>query len=98
MTREVDWHEPDGVPARPRLLAPALTILAQFDSEYAILDQTDIARLTGCSDSIAQLCLVALSELGYLTEIPDGAYRLAGGESDLKCGGCDEDGTLDTAA
>ena len=98
MTREADWHEPDGVPARPCLLAPALTILARFDSEDAVFDQADIAGLTGCSDSIAQRCLVTLSELGYLTEAPDGTYRLAGGESDQMRGGWDEDGTLDTAA
>jgi DNA-binding IclR family transcriptional regulator len=98
MARNADWFEPDGPPARPRLLAPALTILAQFDCEHAVLTHTDISRLTGCSGSIAQRCLVTLSELGYLTEAPDGAYRLGGAESDLTSAACGDDDTFGTAA
>jgi hypothetical protein len=98
MTSEADWYEPDGVPAHPRLLAPALAILAQFDSECAVLDHADVARLTGCSPLIAQRCLVTLAELGYLTEAPNDAYWLTGGESDSVHDGRDEDGSLDTAA
>lgn len=98
MAREFDWHEPGGVLAHPHLLAPALTILAQFDAEYAVLDQEDIARLTSWSGLAAERCLVTLAELGYLEEAPDKAYRLADGESGQAGGGHDEDGTLDTAA
>lgn len=97
MRRESDWHEPGGVPASPRLLPPALAILAQFDSEEALLDQDDIARLTGCTRSISKRCLVTLSDLGYLIETVDGAYRLAGEESDVTNTGRDGDNTLDTA-
>lgn len=93
----VDWYEPDGV-LHPRLLPPALTILAQFDSEESVLDQEDIARLTGCTRSISKRCLVTLSDLGYLKETSDRAYRLAGAESDAPGVGRDGDGTLDTAA
>lgn len=53
-------------------------ILAQFHSGRVVLGQTDIARLTDCSCSIAQRYLVTLSELGYLMQAPDGRYRLAG--------------------
>ncbi|HWX86928.1 MAG TPA: helix-turn-helix domain-containing protein [Solirubrobacteraceae bacterium] len=98
MTREADWRAPGGLPAPPRPLATALTILAQFDSERAVLDQADITRLTGCSSSVAQQCLATLAELGYLTEAPNATYRLAGGESGRTGAGHDEDGTLDTTA
>jgi len=98
MTREADWRAPCGLPTPPRLLAPVLTILAEFDSEYAVLGPAEIARLRGCSGSVARQCLVTLAELGYLTEDSNGAYRLAGGEFDQTVTGHDEDGTLDTAA
>jgi DNA-binding IclR family transcriptional regulator len=76
MTREDDWREPGSAPARPHPLTSGLMVLAQFDSEAA-LDQADIARLTGCSGSIARRYLVMLCDLGYLTEDRDGAYRLS---------------------
>lgn len=99
MTRQADWHEPSGVPAPPRLLAPTLAILAQFDSEQTVLDQTDVTRITGCLPMISQRCLVSLAELGYLAETPSGGgYRLAGCEPCPAGTGLGEDGTLDTAA
>lgn len=95
MSREADWRVPGGLPAAPGPLA----ILARFDSDSATLDQADIARLASCSRPIAQRCLVTLAELGYLTEAANGAYRLAGIESDPTGPGHNEDGTgtLDTA-
>jgi hypothetical protein len=95
MTRETDWRAPGGHPAPPRLLA----IMAQFDRDSAALDQADIARLANCSRPIAQRRLVTLAELGYLTEADNGAYRLAGVESEPTGAGHNEDGTgtLDTA-
>src|ERR1700734_19316 len=98
MTRQADWYEPNGVPAPPRLLAPVLTVLAQFDSEEALLDQADIANQTGSSRSISKRCLVMLSDLGYLIETVDGACRLPGGEPDAMGTEHDGDGTVDTAA
>lgn len=98
MTREANWCEPDGSHASPRLLPSVLTILGQFDTEEVLLDQDDIARLTGCSRSISKRCLVTLSDLGYLIEASDGAYRLAGAEPEAIKTGHGEDGTLDTAA
>lgn len=78
MTRDDDRREPGGLRACPRPLAQGLMILAQFHSERVVLGQTDIARLADCSCSIAQRYLLTLSELGYLTQAPDGRYRLAG--------------------
>lgn len=98
MTRQADWYALDGAPEPPRLLAPALTILAQFDSEEAVLDQEDIVNRTGGLRSISKRCLVMLADLGYLTEMADGAYRLPNAEPDPTDTGHDGDGTLDTAA
>lgn len=95
---EADWHESDDIPVSPRLLAPTLTILAQFDNENTILDEADIAQLTGCSQTISQRCLVTLAELGYLTGTPNSAYRLKDEDSYPTRAGRGEDGTLDTAA
>ncbi|MGA9314520.1 MAG: helix-turn-helix domain-containing protein [Solirubrobacteraceae bacterium] len=98
MRAEADWHESDDISASPRVLAPTLTILAQFDNENTVLDETDIAQLTGCSQTISQRCLVTLAELGYLTGAPNSAFRLRDEDSDLTRVGRGEDGTLDTAA
>jgi DNA-binding IclR family transcriptional regulator len=76
MMREDDLHGPGDDPAHSRLLARALTILAQFDNERTALGHTDIARLTGCSALMAKRCLATLSEVGYLSEVPGGRYRL----------------------
>jgi hypothetical protein len=95
---EADWHESDDISASPRLLAPTLTILAQFDNENTVLDEADVAQLTGCSQTISQRCLVTLTELGYLTGTPNSAYRLRNEDSGLTRAGRGEDGTLDTAA
>jgi len=98
MTSQPDWYAPESAPGPPRLLPPALTILAQFTSEEALLDQDDIASLTGCSRSISKRCLVTLSDLGYLIETTDGAYRAPSAEPDAMETGHDGDGTMDTAA
>jgi hypothetical protein len=90
------WH--DGVPAHSQSLAQELTILAQFGDERVVLDQTEVARLTDCTCSTAQRCLVTLTALGYLTEAHNGGYRLVGGELDLIHAQRSEDGTPDTAA
>jgi DNA-binding IclR family transcriptional regulator len=97
MTREADWSVLGGLPTLPRF-APALTILAQFDSEHAVLERAKIAWVTGCSGPVGQQCLVTLTELGYLTKVSRGAYRLAGGESHQVGPRHDDNGALDPAA
>jgi DNA-binding IclR family transcriptional regulator len=82
---------------KPSSLRYCLTVLAQFGDGQAVLSPTDIERRVGCSGSVAQRCLVRLSEIGYLTEAPDGHYRLTG-ESEPRCSRRREGGTLDTAA
>jgi hypothetical protein len=98
MTGGHDWCKPIGVSASPLLLGPGLMVLAQFDGEQTALDRTDIVRLTGCSRSIARRYLVMLSDLGYLTEDCDGAYRLSDAESESVGAGPEDGGTLDLAA
>jgi IclR helix-turn-helix domain len=97
MTRENDRHGPGDDPAHSRLLAPALTILAQFNNERTVLDHTDAARLAGCSGLVARRCLATLSEVGYLREAPNGRYRLADESEPMRAQG-GEGGALDTAA
>jgi DNA-binding IscR family transcriptional regulator len=96
MTRENDRHGPGHDPTHSHLLAPALTILAQFDNE-TVLDHKDVARLAGCSGLVARRCLATLVEVGYLREAPNGRYRLAG-DSEPTCARGGEGGALDTAA
>jgi DNA-binding IclR family transcriptional regulator len=78
-------------------LQRGLTVLAQFEDERAVLSQTDIERMVGCSGSVAQQCLVSLARLGYLTDVSDGRYRLAV-ESESSRARPGEGGTLGTAA
>lgn len=98
MTSHDDSREPEPVPAYPRLLAPALTILAYFDRDGAVLDRTDIARLTGFPVSIARRYLVMLTGLGYLSEDCDRALRRTGPESGPIYAWHNDGGTRDSAA
>jgi DNA-binding IclR family transcriptional regulator len=82
---------------QPSSLRYCLAVLAQFEDERGVLSRTDIERMVGCSGSVAQRCLVRLSEIGYLTEAPDGHYQLTG-ESEPGRARRGEGGTLDTAA
>jgi len=98
MTRKADWHVPRGLLTSPPLLALAPTIMARSDSGYAILDQAEIARLRGCSGSVAPQRVPTLAELSYLTKVSNSAYQLAGGESDQVDAEHHENGMLDATA
>jgi IclR helix-turn-helix domain len=98
MTRDDDGHEPSGAPARPRLLAPGLTILAQFDNERTALNRTEIARLTGFPVSIARRYLLMLCDLGYLNEDCDGSFSRVDAESGPIRARRNDDGTQGSAA
>jgi len=78
-------------------LQDCLAMQAQFDDGPRALNRIDSERMADFPSWVAQRCLVRLSDIGYLTEGPEGSYRLAG-ESESMSARQGEGGTLDMAA